>query len=214
MEICGLANRAYCKYFWKASCAGRLHPRLRDRTGRAARGRTRKRAPADARRRQHDQGIRPRRDCRNKGPAGNPRPFNPGTGFSLRRNSRARAGPDSRLRRRLAQPRRSAAGGDRIQTCIAGAGRSCRNGVWHGCGWRGCSSRSCSGFSRLARRAHDARVGADALRHPQRHLPAAAPQNADGLGRDLRLQRRAHHARLPRLDAPPRLPQLRGGHRR
>ena len=197
-----------------ASCPRRFHPRLRDRPGCPARRRTRKRATAAARRREDHQGTRDRCDCRHKGPPGNPRPFNPRTRFSLRGNPGARARRASRFRRRLAQPRRSAAGGDRIQSCIAGAGRSGGSGVWHGCGWRGCSARSCSGFSRLAGRAHDARVGGNAVRHPQWHLPAAAHQDADGVGGDLRLRRRAHDARLPRVAAAPRLPQFRGGHRR
>ncbi len=67
----------------------------------------------------------------------------------------ARAGRAARFRRRLAQPRRGAAGGDRIQRKLAGAGRGGRDGVWNWSGWRGCASRSCPGVSRFAGRAHD-----------------------------------------------------------
>ena len=126
----------------------------------------------------------------------------------------ARAARDSRFRRRPAQRRGSAAGHHRIQGCITGAGRSGSSGVWYGCGWRGCSAGSCSGFSRLARRAHDARVGCDAVRDAQRHLPAAAGEDADGVGGDLRIQRRAHDAAVPGVAAQARLPEFRGRHRR
>ena len=114
----------------------------------------------------------------------------------------------------LAQRRGSAAGDHRVQGRIAGAGRSGSSGVWHGCGWRGCSAGSCSGFSRLARCAHDARVGPDAVRDAQRHLPAAAGEDADGVGGDLRVQRGAHDAAVPGVAAAARLPEFRSRHRR
>ena len=44
--------------------------------------------------------------------------------------------------------------------------------------------------------------------------PPATGEHADGLGRDLRLQRRAHDAPVPGIAAPPRLPEFRSRHRR
>ena len=214
MEIRRLAHRAHRAHFRNAFCTGRLHPRLRNRTGCAPRGRTRERAASRAQRRQDHQGTRARGDRRHQGPSGNARTLNPRRRFSLRGNSRTRPGRDSRFRRRPAQRCRSAAGRDRIQRCIAGAGRSGSSGFWNGCGWRGCSAGACPGVSRLARRAHDARVGRDAVRDAQRHLPAGTGEQADGLGRDLRLQRRAHDAPVPGIAPPPRLPEFRSRHRR
>ncbi len=45
------------------------------------------------------------------------------------------------------------------------------------------------------------------------HRAVAAPAGAgtEGVGGDLRLQRRAHHGRVPRVGAHPELPELRGG---